>query len=177
MIISFTLTGLGATVTFYAEPMAPMAVNPSGAYVTSGSSPALALAVGANNVTCRVVSEDLSDVRLYTFAIERLAFSSTVELKGLSIATNGGDAAVLIPAFSSVLSTYLLRVGYDTNIVTLLPTPDDISTTTSVASVEAGFSRIWPCPATTYIHQVTKNKCVPCIGAVHVRCGSCRKVS
>jgi hypothetical protein len=124
VILSFTLMGEGATVTFYAEPKAPTVVSPSGAYVTSGSSPALALAVGANNVTCRVVSADLSDVRVYTFAIQRLAFSSTVELKALSITTNGGDTAVLIPAFSSVLSTYLLRVVRRCRLTQILPQVD-----------------------------------------------------
>ena len=100
VIVSFTLLGAGASVSFTAEPKAPGAVSPAsdggGDGIKSGSSPSLALAVGDNTVTVRVTSADLSDTRVYSFTVTRLAFELNAELGGLSVAINGaggeGDA-------------------------------------------------------------------------------------
>jgi hypothetical protein len=101
VIVSFTTLGVGATVSFTASPKALTAVAPSGEYSTSGSSPALTLAAGENTVTVRVTSADLSDVRVYTFTVTRLAFELNTELSGLTVATNDGAATpALRPSFA-----------------------------------------------------------------------------
>ena len=125
---------------------APSAVSPAadggGDGVKRGSSPSLALAVGDNTVTVRVTSADLSDTRVYTFTVTRMSFELNAELGGLSVAVNGahgeGDGAStvvpLVPAFAPIFSTYSLRVGYATSVVTLLPTSEELGATIGVAS-------------------------------------------